>query len=913
MPWTTWQIVNLGAILVYCPLSRAFPAINNLFQTRETFVLGFVFLCFALLIAMIYILLLIGKQNRINNAHSFIKELYASLMQSSNMFETSEIPGKKFLEVSGECKKITGFEADEFLSDYTLFEKNIHPDDYPLFHSLHRSKNQPMSQQITIRIIHKDGSIHTVKHIGKYASNGWFKRRRYHAVYIEIDTQFVTEKNYQDVSSLFEQLSKHLREMIWIQSRNPDTMLFVNQPFMDFFQYTSERIQQKPYAYLDLIHPEDLDMVLEELKKMKQNHQPVDLEYRVIQKDNERCWVHARIIPIFDQQGNHYQDFGIATDITRQKTFEKELIYANETLTQLANNIHEILWIRDRYTKNFLFVNDLFERYFSNPVSSFMDNLSLYYDFIYDDDRIWVEKAEDNLFRNGKKFIGEYRLKLADQSIRWVRTQAYPIYNDEGLFYRAVGIIEDITERKNNEMAIKEFAHLQYITANLQKSSLKYKDISQFLVDVVLAVNQLFKVRYCTLMEYERDANIFHLRGKVGLSQQITIPNTYNANNDYLMGYTMLSSDVVISEDIDHESRFHLPEFFTNIDIKSCISVTVSGAEHVYGVLTFYCDNVRSFTNVQINFIQSISSLISEINLRYQTEKALLASENQYRELIELQNTGILILNADGRIRYVNPAAETIFDTPKSFLTGYSFETLLDPENLVIYRSELEKIKHGGETNFEMQLIKTPDFPKDVMVTSIIRVNEKKDPLEIINIIRDITQQKKEEDELVQLTFYDSLTGIFNRSYYENELFRLEVTDFYPVSIIIGDVDNLKGTNDAFGHSMGDKLLVQTSAILKAAFRPGDVIARIGGDEFAVLMPNTNHRMMVDMLERIHQKIRQANKQSDLPFPISISIGGATSLKSNTLRDAIQKADMRMYEEKKKKKLRARNPDLFPE
>jgi diguanylate cyclase (GGDEF)-like protein/PAS domain S-box-containing protein len=897
-----WQSITLRAIGQYCSQLFRTSDCFSFFQSTSTYLNSIYFLILVLILLLAIHLRLLNRFQRMKNEKSSSQELYTALKQNLFSFETSEIIGEKYLDVSPGCERLTGYTVEEFLLDPFLLVHIIHPDDLPNYLEMINYKGNTLSRQIPIRIIHKNGSIRWVSHTGIISRTLQDGKQIYRAINLDINKQVGEQTNSKQISQLFEQFAHYIKEMVWIQERNPDRMLFVNKPFMDFFQYSPDRMKHKPYAYLDMIHPEDLDSVLEMLTQLKTLQNPVDLEYRVIRNNTERHWVTARIIPIMDERGNHYRDFGIAYDITNIKKIQTELAFANETLNQLANNIHEIFWIRDRFSKGFIFANALFEQTFAQPITAFHNNLALYYDFIYPDDRIWVQKAEENLFRNGKKFVGEYRLQLPDHNIRWVRTQAYPIYNTEGVFYQAAGIIEDVTEWKNNEQSFKEFAHQQNIIVNLQKKSLKHSDISQFLHDIVLAVNELFKVKYCTLLEFERNSNVFLLRAVVGLSTQLTIPNLFPSDNNYLPGYTMLNSDIVISENLEKENHFQLPEFFANLPIKSCISATITGAEAIYGVLTFYCDTVHSFSNAQINFIQSIAGLISEILLRYQTEKALKASENQYRELIELQNTGILILNADGRIRYVNPAAETLFDTPKDFLVGYDIETLLDTDNLHIYRKEHEKIYQGGETTFELLLSKTPDFPKDVMITAITRVNEKKEPVEIINIMRDITQQKREEDELVHLTLYDSLTGIFNRSYYENELFRLSVTDYYPISIIIGDVDDLKGTNDKYGHAMGDRLLIQVSTILKTAFRPGDVIARIGGDEFAILMTDTNYRMMKQMLERIQTKVKQANKQSDLPFSISISIGGATSFKKSTLRNAIQKADMRMYEQKKKKK-----------
>jgi diguanylate cyclase (GGDEF)-like protein/PAS domain S-box-containing protein len=752
------------------------------------------------------------------------------------------------------------------------------------------------------RISHKDGSVHWIQGIGFRIFDETNHTLMDHLLHLDITHQHNLQTTTKQTVQLLAQLNQHIKDMIWIEEYNPDHIVFMNQPFKKFFHYSSKKMKQNTYAYLELIHPEDMREALNKVQALKVDHQPIELEYRVIQKDGQRRWVSARIIPLLDERGRHIRNIGFATDCTAQKKMEIELQFANETLTQLATNIRELFWIRDRYSKEFIYVNPLFEQYYAQSAAAFQNNLSLYYDQIYQDDRIWVQKAEENLFRYGKKFIGEYRLQLADKQIHWVRTQAYPVTNSDGVFYRVVGITEDITEWKKNENEIKEFAHQQTILGNLQKSALKYNDIQQFILESFLAINQIFKVQVCTLLEYDRRNSIFILQASIGLPSDSFPIEPFRSENDSLPGYSLINPDPVISSNLHQEQRFKLPEFLDGLLINSCISLTVPGTDRTYGVLTFYCEQEHTFLSSHIHIIRAIASLISELNLRYQTEKALIASETQYRELIEVQNAGILILNPLGFIQYVNPAAEVLFATPKDFLIGYAIDTLLDEENLRIYRAQHKKILQGGEVTFEIILNKTPDFPKDVMITAIARVNEKKEVSKIINIMRDITQQKEQEEELVHLTMHDSLTDIYNRSFYENEIFRLENTDFFPISIIIGDVDNLKGTNDEFGHAMGDRLLAQVSAIIKSAFRPADVVARIGGDEFAMLMTNTNHQTAKKMIERIQSKIDQANQESDFPFKISLSLGVATSTRRDTLRTAIQKADLRMYSEKKTKK-----------
>jgi diguanylate cyclase (GGDEF)-like protein len=162
--------------------------------------------------------------------------------------------------------------------------------------------------------------------------------------------------------------------------------------------------------------------------------------------------------------------------------------------------------------------------------------------------------------------------------------------------------------------------------------------------------------------------------------------------------------------------------------------------------------------------------------------------------------------------------------------------------------------------------------------------------------------RKQSELRLQFLSTHDILTGLYNRVYFEEELTRLQQSRLFPISIVNMDVDGLKFVNDNLGHDKGDELLRRTAWLLKKGFRNEDMVARIGGDEFIVILPKTPEASANEVVNRLKNSIQNYN-QNNVDFPIHLSVGIVTIEESNSdLREAIKLADLRMYDEKRRKK-----------
>jgi len=312
---------------------------------------------------------------------------------------------------------------------------------------------------------------------------------------------------------------------------------------------------------------------------------------------------------------------------------------------------------------------------------------------------------------------------------------------------------------------------------------------------------------------------------------------------------------------------------------------------------------VKYLEQKQEGNVEYIISAAQDIAEQKRTEEAIRESEEKFKDIYLQSPTGIGLFDSKGHLVEANKTCLDIFGVSdieeiKRFRLFKDFKIPDDIKNRLfagnVIRFELE---------FDFDYMKSREFYRtekfgkcylDCFVTPLRRGDGASHGF--MAQFQDITERKRAEEELKFLSFHDKLTGLYNRAFFEKETERLDTARQLPISVIIGDVNCLKLVNDAFGHQAGDKLLKKIARILKDSCRKEDIVARWGGDEFAILLPGIDQETAEGVCKRIKEGCENAEGYH---IQLSIALGTATKKDpAKDIKEVIKEAENKMYKSK---------------
>lgn len=408
------------------------------------------------------------------------------------------------------------------------------------------------------------------------------------------------------------------------------------------------------------------------------------------------------------------------------------------------------------------------------------------------------------------------------------------------------------------------------------------------------------------------------------------LPEAYNnAIEGVKIGYgtgscgtaAFLGERVIVEDVRVHPYWQQYQELVNLAGIRACWSEPIKNRQgEVLGTFAIYHKEVTTPTDQDIQLIAESAALAEIVIERSRAIEALKRSEERHRLLADNATDVIWTMSLSGLFTYISPSAEKLTGFSVVELMQQQMKQLVTAESYAQVKLQMRKAAQALQQSREY-----PDYVGEVeqvckdgrRVWSEVKISGMYDPqgalVGILGVSRDLTERRKIEEQMRYMAQHDTLTGLPNRTLFADRLqkaLQYAVRHQKSMALMLLDLNKFKPVNDSHGHAVGDLLLQQVAERLQLAIRASDTVARIGGDEFIILLPQIDsERSVILVAEKIQQAIRQTFAIQGLTIQISCSIGTAIYPADGETELELSKiADQRMY----KQKAAASQPCLNP-
>jgi diguanylate cyclase (GGDEF)-like protein/PAS domain S-box-containing protein len=651
--------------------------------------------------------------------------------------------------------------------------------------------------------------------------------------------------------------------------------LQVNRSLCEIVGYAEEELLAKTFQ--DTTHPDDLEAELGYIRKLLSDEiRAYQIEKRYFHKLGHVVWVLLSVSLVRDIKGNPLYFIAQILDITERKRAYDRLAESERRLSTLLSNAPAYLYrcLNHPSWPN-EFVSDYALEITGYTPEELTDGSVMFGDLIVEEDRERVWEGVQAALAERRRFALRYAIRRRDGEIRHVEEHGQGVYDEDGEVKALEGVVYDVTERKRAEEALKE-------------AETRYRSL----------------VENIPVVTYIQEPEL----GKVAT-------------------YTVAYMSPRVEEVLGYPPRKFMddPEFWNELvhpdDLEGVVAEDArtdeTGEPFRMEYRMFARDGRTVWVRDEAVLIRDQKGeplywqgIFTDITERKEAEEALLRSEVSLTEAQRMAHLGNWEwdLRTD-QLYWSDEVFRICGFEPQQFVpTPERLFEIVHPDDRQLLKEKIDSALSENKTyDFEHRIVRPDGEVRVVHRRGQVIRNEKGEPLKMVGTVHDVTERKVLEEQLEHQALHDPLTNLANRTLF---LDRLEHALAQAtrregnVAVMFMDLDDFKIINDSLGHEAGDQLLREIAGRLQACLRPGDTIARLSGDEFAVLLEDIrNVNEATQIAERIEEELRAPIdlKVRDVLVTASIGIAFRSSAQDKPSH-LLRNADLALYRAKEKGK-----------